>query len=97
MVRVSYYIACAFLDLTCAIAEGTADLMDWAACKLPPLLMITSSSVLTRRNSARARTWRGDVVEVVHDRQERGAAGRRAARRIRHDVAVRAPVRARHL
>ena len=73
--------------------EGTADMMDWAASKRSPE---PSSSLAHHFDSSCPRTWRA-MVEVVHDRQERGAAGRRAARRVRHDVAVRTPVRARHL
>ena len=96
MVRIPH-LCCTRIPESNSFTEGTADLMDWAACKLLPLLTVTSSLVLTRRDSARTRAGRRDMVEVVHDWQERGAAGRRAARRVWHDVAVRAPVRSRHI
>ena len=72
------------------ILEGTADMMDWAACM--PLHSLTPRLQLIRVPSTCTIPW-SRMVEVFHHRQECEDARWCSARHLRHDISVYSSVR----
>ena len=79
---------CVYLHC-CITAEGTADMMDWAACMFSSLLLPPASLILkVFRFSACPRAWCWDLVEVIYHRKERRAPWRSASWCLWHDILI---------